>query len=67
MSTFVSILTGQPPFFSESFSELTEMIVNKDFPPPQGKVLLITLLYLLCEYSVTVKTSTVDRNGACSL
>ncbi|XP_073486508.1 serine/threonine-protein kinase ULK4-like isoform X2 [Aquarana catesbeiana] len=30
------MFTGQPPFFSESFSELTEMIVNKDFPPPQG-------------------------------
>ncbi|KAM5157000.1 serine/threonine-protein kinase ULK4 [Mantella aurantiaca] len=30
------MFAGRPPFFSESFSELMEMIVNEDFPPPQG-------------------------------
>ncbi|XP_072268377.1 serine/threonine-protein kinase ULK4 [Pyxicephalus adspersus] len=33
---FYEMFAGRPPFFSESFSELTEMIVNKDFLPPQG-------------------------------
>ncbi|XP_075068582.1 serine/threonine-protein kinase ULK4 isoform X2 [Mixophyes fleayi] len=30
------MFSGQPPFFSESFSELTEKIVNEDLTPPQG-------------------------------
>ncbi|KAM9308215.1 serine/threonine-protein kinase ULK4 [Gastrophryne carolinensis] len=30
------MFAGRPPFFSESFSELTEMIVKEDFPLPQG-------------------------------
>ncbi|XP_075683199.1 serine/threonine-protein kinase ULK4 isoform X2 [Rhinoderma darwinii] len=30
------MFSGRPPFFSESFSELTEKIVNEDFSPPQG-------------------------------
>ncbi|XP_068092417.1 serine/threonine-protein kinase ULK4 isoform X2 [Hyperolius riggenbachi] len=30
------MFAGQPPFFSESFSELTEKIVYEDFPQPQG-------------------------------
>ncbi|KAM3929356.1 serine/threonine-protein kinase ULK4 [Leptodactylus fuscus] len=30
------MFTGRPPFFSESFSELVEKIVNEDFSPPQG-------------------------------
>ncbi|CAN2389655.1 regulation of protein kinase C signaling [Pristimantis euphronides] len=30
------MFTGRPPFFSESFSELIENIVNKDFSPPRG-------------------------------
>ncbi|CAH2283241.1 serine threonine- kinase ULK4 [Pelobates cultripes] len=30
------MFTGHPPFFSESFSELIDQIVNEDFPQPQG-------------------------------
>ncbi|XP_066440771.1 serine/threonine-protein kinase ULK4 [Eleutherodactylus coqui] len=30
------MFTGRPPFFSESFSELLEKIVNEDFSPPKG-------------------------------
>ncbi|XP_077125183.1 serine/threonine-protein kinase ULK4 [Ranitomeya variabilis] len=33
---FYEMFTGRPPFFSESFSELIEKIVNEDFSPPQG-------------------------------
>ncbi|KAM4705110.1 serine/threonine-protein kinase ULK4 [Rhinophrynus dorsalis] len=30
------MFAGQPPFFSESFSELIEKIVSEEFSPPQG-------------------------------
>uniref|UniRef100_F6YIH9 Unc-51 like kinase 4 n=1 Tax=Xenopus tropicalis TaxID=8364 RepID=F6YIH9_XENTR len=30
------MFSGQPPFFSESFSELIEKIISEDFRPPQG-------------------------------
>ncbi|CAJ0966824.1 unnamed protein product [Ranitomeya imitator] len=33
---FYEMFTGRPPFFSESFSELIEKIVNENFSPPQG-------------------------------
>ncbi|XP_063778472.1 serine/threonine-protein kinase ULK4 isoform X2 [Pseudophryne corroboree] len=32
------MFAGRPPFFSESFSELTEKIVNEDPSPPEGPV-----------------------------
>ncbi|XP_072009526.1 serine/threonine-protein kinase ULK4 isoform X2 [Engystomops pustulosus] len=31
------MFTGRPPFFSESFSELIEKIVNEDYTPPTGQ------------------------------